>query len=105
MEVERRGQSCVPKVETVAVIGQAKQIEGGDGARLVPRLLGLSGHTEGWLHDPVATSAPCPIHLLLPLSQFMRKRHFDKRPEATNRIGPSLYALYLYILVGVHSTI
>lgn len=77
--------------ETGAVTGQAEQIEGGDDARFVPRLLGLSGNREGWPNDPVATSASCP------LSQLTRKRHFDKRPEATGRTDPSLYASYLYI--------
>lgn len=40
----------------------------------------------------------CPLTcMLLPLNQLMKKRHSEKRPEGTDRIGPSLNALYLCI--------
>lgn len=48
--------------KTIAVAGQDEQIEGGNGARLVPRLLGLSGHRRGWPHDSISTSVPCPVY-------------------------------------------
>lgn len=46
-ESGQEGLKLCPKSrtsETGAVTGQTEQIEGGNGARLVPRLLGLSGH-------------------------------------------------------------
>lgn len=51
----------------------------GDDAKLIRRLLGLSGHRGGWpqvdLPEPLSTSAPmpCPVcYGLLPASQLGR---------------------------------
>lgn len=70
-----------------------------DDAKLVRRLLGLSGHRGRWpqvdLPEPVSTSAPmpCPVcYGLLSASQL-------------GRVGPSLYVLSCHIQIEVHNII